>query len=440
MKSWKAGLLATIAVAGSTAVLQAATADAQILDSLRERTKKQQQPQQPAAQQPAAQAPGTQPARNYDISRAERTAFEPVVTAISAQDWAAAQAALPAAQAAARSADGRYLLGQVRLQIGIGINNTAMQSQAIDEMIASGGARPNELQALYENQLAFANQAGDTAKAAAAQAQLDRINPPDPNDPTRLIQQARQRATSDPAGAIQLYQQAMQRQQTAGQPIPVEWRQQIANIAYTARLPQAVGYMREWLIAAPSPALWHDTLAIYAELGSADRALKLDVYRLIRAAGAMTSERDFVELAEAANDVSAFGEVKAVLEEGMRRNLITTNAAYARDRIALATTRIASDRPSLAGERTAALAGSDAAAALRLAEAYYGYGEYAPAAELYRAALQKGPADAGLVNLRLGAALAQAGDRPGAETAFRAVTGRRAELAQFWLLWLSTRS
>ena len=437
MKSWKAGLLATIAVAGSTAVLQAATADAQVLDSLRERTKKQQPQQTPP---PPAQAPGAQPVRTYDISRAERTAFEPVVTAISAQNWAGAQAALPVAQASVRSADGRYLLGQVRLQIGIGINDTAMQSQAIDEMIASGGARPTELQALYENQLAFAAQAGDTAKAAAAQAQLDRINPPDPNDPTRLIQQARQRATTDPAGAIQLYQQAIQRQNTAGQPIPVEWRQQIAGIAYTARMPQAVGYMREFLVAQPSTRNWHDALAIYADIGGATSDLKLDIYRLMRVAGAMSAERDYVELGEAANGVRAFGEVHAVYSEGLSRNLITANADIARERVRVAASRLVGDRAALGGERTTVLASGTGAAALRLGDAYYGHAQYREAAELYRAALQKGGQDSNLVNSRLGAALAQAGDRPGAETAFRAITGARAELAQFWLLWLSSRS
>ena len=76
---------------------------------------------------------------------------------------------------------------------------------------------------------------------------------------------------------------------------------------------------------------------------------------------------------------------------------------------------------------------------MRLGDAYFGYREFAPAIELYRAALQKGGQDANLVNTRLGAALALAGQRAEAEAAFRAVTGPRAELAQFWLLWLSTR-
>jgi Flp pilus assembly protein TadD len=93
----------------------------------------------------------------------------------------------------------------------------------------------------------------------------------------------------------------------------------------------------------------------------------------------------------------------------------------------------------LAGERSSALAGSNGGAALRVGDAVYSYGDYAQAAELYRAALQKGGQDANLVNTRLGAALAMAGQRAEAETAFRSVTGPRAELAQLWLVWLSGR-
>jgi tetratricopeptide (TPR) repeat protein len=431
MKTSKAAA-AAIALLGGAAFL-AGPASAQYAPQPRPTMPEPRQQAQP----PAPSAQPAAPTRNYNLTRAERTAFQPVIVAINAADWAAATAALPAAIAAVRGNDAKYLVGQVRLQIGIGTNNTQLQSQGVDEMLASGGALPTELRALYENQLSFANAAGDTAKAQRALAQLDALNP---NDPGRFVRQARIRVTaSDWPGAIALYQQAMQAQQAIGQPIPVEWRQQIAGLAYRARQPQTVGYMREWLVAAPTPALWHDTLAIYGELGSANSALKLDIYRLMRAAGAMNSERDFVELSEAANEARAFGEVKAVLEEGLRRNLITANTGYARDRIGLATRRITDDRASLAGERTSVLAGRDGAAALRLGDAYFGYGEYGPAAELYRAAVQKGGADASLANTRLGAALALAGQRAEAEAAFRAVTGPRAELAQFWLLWLSTR-
>ena len=391
--------------------------------------------QNPAPQQPQQQAAEpAQPTRPYNLSRQERTAFQPVLAAVAAGDWAGATAALPAAQEAARGNDAKYLVGQIHLQIGINTQNRALQSQAIDEMIASGGAQPSEMRALYENQMEFAIAANDTAKAQRAMAELDRVAP---NDPNRYVRLAQIRANAhDYPGAMGLYQQAVQAQQRAGQPIPADWRRQIAALAYQTHLPDAMRYFREWLTAAPSPSSWHDVLALYAD---ANATQKLDTYRLMRAAGAMTSERDFIELSQAANEVRAFGEVKAVLEEGLRRNLIAQNAAYARERLAVTDRRVADDRGSLAEGRRAALAGNDAAAVLAMGDAYYGYGDYAPAAELYRAALQKG-ADAGTANIRLGAALAMGGQRAEAETAFRAVTGPRAELAQLWLLWLSTRT
>jgi tetratricopeptide (TPR) repeat protein len=392
-------------------------------------------PQTPAAQ-PADGQPA-QPARDYHLSRAETEALNPVIAAVNAQDWPTAQTALDAATPAAHGPGAKFLAGQLRLRIALGTSNVAMQSQAIDEMIASGGAQPSELRPLYENQFDFAVQAHDNAKAERAIAQLQTLSP---NDPTLFVRVARVKVgANDPAGAIAAYQQAVQAQQAAGQPIPVEWRQQMAGIAYRAHLPQTASLMHDWLVAAPSPALWHDTLAIYGEAHGGDNALKLDVYRLIRAAGAMSAERDFITLSEAAGEVRAIGEVKAVLDEGLSRNLITANAAYARERLNAINPRVEQDRASLVTERRTALAGNDGVAALRVADSLYGYGQYAEAAELYRAAVQKGGVDANLANTRLGEALALAGQRAQAEAAFHAVTGPRAELAQYWLLWLSSR-
>lgn len=388
------------------------------------------QPAAPAQPQPAQGAPQ----RDYHLSRGERTALQPVLNAVAASDWPTATTTLAAAMPQVRGNGAKYLVGQIRLRIGLGTNNTALQAQAIDDMLTSGFAEPGELQRLYENQLEFAVAAGDTAKTQRALAELDRIAP----DPARYVRLGQIRANArDHAGAMAYYQQAVQAQTRAGRPIPADWRRSMAGLAYQTHAPDMLRYFREWLTAAPSPSGWHDTLAIYGEQNA---SLKLDAYRLMRAAGAMTTERDFLELSEAANGVRAFGEIQTVLQDGLTRRLITTPNAvtYAQERLTVATRRATDDRASLAESRRAALAGN-AAAALSMGDAYYGYGQYAAAAELYRAALQKGT-DAGVGNLRLGAALAMAGQRAPAEAAFRAVTGPGAELAQLWMLWLSSRT
>ena len=69
------------------------------------------------------------------------------------------------------------------------------------------------------------------------------------------------------------------------------------------------------------------------------------------------------------------------------------------------------------GELAAAEQGAKIPTAfLHVGDRYYGAGNYQKAAELYRAAVEKG-ADANLANLRLGEALARAGDKPGATAA-----------------------
>ena len=79
------------------------------------------------------------------------------------------------------------------------------------------------------------------------------------------------------------------------------------------------------------------------------------------------------------------------------------------------------------------------APALSAGDAFLSYGEYDKAAALYRAAIQKGSVDANVANTRLGMALGLAGQKAEAETALRAVTGARADLASLWLLWLAQR-
>jgi hypothetical protein len=111
-----------------------------------------------------------------------------------------------------------------------------------------------------------------------------------------------------------------------------------------------------------------------------------------------------------------------------------------RDTYTLASGRIAADRASLAAAEKAALAGAAAKGAMSTGDAYLGYGDYAKAAAMYRAALTKSGADTSLANLRLGIALGRSGDKAGATAALNAVTGPRAGIAKLWLAWLATRS
>ena len=115
------------------------------------------------------------------------------------------------------------------------------------------------------------------------------------------------------------------------------------------------------------------------------------------------------------------GEAKAVLDEGVSRGMVETARIPRSPRdlaAATAARAVTAERGRLAGLRTAALAPAGTGQQARAAgDLHFGNGQYAEAAELYRAALQKGGEDANLVNSRLGAALALAGRRAEAEAA-----------------------
>jgi predicted Zn-dependent protease len=372
------------------------------------------------------------------LSREENAAVVPVYQAVQAQDWATAQTALPAAQAAAQSPYARYVVGQLQLQIGTGTSNTQIQSQAVDAMLASGGAPAASQPALLRAQSDFAIRANNYPVAEQA---LTRLLEADANNAQLMTTLAQVKLRLNKGDeALTLFRRAIEIGSANGQRAPEEAYRRALAATYQARQAQpSIELARQLVSAYPTPTNWRDSLVIYKELGGVQGSVELDLYRLMRAAGALTSEADYVLFADQLNRGGLPGEVKAVLDQGVSRNVLRAGGSHAA-LLAAANGAVADDRAGLAGQRAAATAAPDARRAVGLADAYASYGQYAEAVTLYRAALQKSGADAGMINTRLGAALAQAGQRAEAEAAFRAVSsGPYQQLAGFWLLWLQQR-
>jgi len=401
------------------------------LDSLKaqQRGRRQQQEQQPQQQ----------PSTVGQLSREETAAVRPLYDAVHAQDWAGANAALPAAQAGVQSPAGRYIVGQLILEMGRGTQNQQLQQQAVEAMLASGGAPAEVVPQLLAAQAGFALQARNFA---AAEAPLTRLVELNPNDVDRIGQLAAVKVQLNKRPeALTLYRRAVQLGEANGGHAPEALYRQSLALAYEARTAAPAFELARTLVTHyPTPENWRSALGVYRDLAGESGGAELDIGRLMRAAGVLVSERDYYVYAEAANRAGLPGEVKSVLDEGFARNVFQNASTQARTLLTAAGAQVGEDRASLARLRTQALAAAEGRVARRTGDAFYGYGQYAEAAELYRAALQKGGEDAGMVNLRLGSALAMAGRRAEAEAAFRAVTGGdRLDLARFWLLWLSTR-
>lgn len=385
----------------------------------------------------AAQAQAPE-GRKFNLSKEERAAIVPLQTAVVAKDFATAATLLPAAQAAAKGNDAKFIVANLHLQIATGNNDQNAQIAAIEAMIQSGGVAAQDLPNLYRALGQLYTNAKRPDQAAAAYAKLSQL---DPNSADAIIALAEAKAKENkPAEAVAGLERAIAVQKAAGKTVPENWYKRALKFAYEGKMPAETKRLsRELVSAYPTVDNWRDALTIYRQSATLDKAAEVDLLRLLRATKALKGDNDFFMLANSLNDAGLPGESKAVIDEGIQRNLINANKDYFRQLLAATGPKISADRSSLPSLQTKAMAAPNGKLALSTADAFYGYGDYAKAIELYRAALQKGGVDNNVVNTRLGMALAMAGRRAEAEAALKAVTGPRADIASFWMLWLNQR-
>lgn len=388
----------------------------------------------------AAQSGGWSP----QLGKAFRNPAAELQKAIQAKDYATAASLLPSAEAAAQSADEKFVLGQFKLQIATGTNDVAGQQAAVDQMIASG-AGPADMKGqllFYQGQFAYKANNFPVAIQALSAAQQAGYAPKDANgQPTQdlnlLLAESYFKANQTQQG-LATVDRAIQAEKAAGRKPPQDWYGRAASMAYKAKLmPEVAKWTRLQVVDYPTAENWRSALVIYGDANRFDDQTQLDLMRLQRFAGALSGERDYYEYALLADKVGLPGEAKAIVDEGKAKGAYNASSKAINEIGTLAGTKVAADRASLAAAEKSAAAAANGRSALGTGDAYFGYGDYAKAVAMYRLALQKGGIDANTANLRLGMALAKAGQAAEAKQAFAAVSGgSRAEIAQFWTLWV----
>jgi tetratricopeptide (TPR) repeat protein len=395
-----------------------------------------------AAKKEAAAATPEAPKRNF--SKGARNSLAAAQKAITAKDAATAATEIEKARAASETPDDKYMVAVLSYQLAQMNNDKAATAQALDAMIASGVAEPSLLPQLYIQQAQTAWDAKDYAKAASSlEAAQAAGNTNMEIIPMLVVAQSNVGQTLK---AMQTVNAAIDKQAAAGQPVPVEWYERGVDIGYRAKSTGAdaaainaltLEISQKWVAAYPTKRNWNTALRVYSDTNKLDAETRIDMFRLLRHADALSGDVDYREYA-----IDVYRrypqEANMVLQEGSSKGIVNlTGRNDATDVIADVKPRLAADKASLPASDKAARAAANGRAALNTADAYVGYGEFAKAADLYKVALTKGGVDANLVNLRLGAALAQANDAAGAKAAFAQVQGPRKALADFWVIHLS---
>lgn len=392
----------------------------------------------PAQQQIQAPAQTTEPVqRKLNVSKAALKPISELQAAVNSNDTATIPAKLAAAQAVAKSPEEKYLVARLQLKAAAAAKDDTAIAAAIEAMIASGGVEQAQTPLLYLTLGKVQHKGQQYPQAAASFEKALALNPAN-TDALVLLAETR-KSQGQVNDAVALLQRAVQAKLGAGQKAEESWYKRAIALAYEAKLPSAIDLSRQWVAAYPTPANWRDALRVYRQIGNTDEAATLDALRLARATGALAGDSDFQIFAINANGPSP-GEARAVIDEAIAAKQIDPNKPPFKDIVAILKTNRAMSRDALPGLAKEAQAAPAAKLAVRTGDAYYGYGEYTQAAELYRAALSKTGADANLINLHLGMALARAGDKAGATAALNAVAGPQTQLAKFWLVYVATRA
>ena len=383
-------------------------------------------PPQTAAAQGQAAEQAAQP--KITVSSKAQKAILELQAAVKANDVANMPAKVAAAQAVAQTKDDRYAIAQLQLQAAVAAKNDAAMNQAVDAIAASGVLPVDRVATLYRGVGAQLYNDKQYAQAAALFQKAASMNPHD-TEALKLLGQA-YLASGNKAEASTAMMKAIQASASAGQKPEESLYKNAVALAYESQSPNAIELSREWLAAYPGPDSWSNALAIYRNV--AHPATSLDVLRLARATNSLSGTGEFHEYAYEAADEANYGEAKAVISEGLSSGKIKAS-----DPIIQEIQGVLKSKPTpTAAQLAAAEKGATIPTAyLRVGDRYYGAGNYAKAAELYREALAKG-ADKNLANLRLGEALALAGDKAGATAAFNAVTGPQADIAKYWLIYV----
>lgn len=355
--------------------------------------------------------------------------------AVNKKDWASVPAKVAAAQAVASTREDRYLIASLQLRAAAGANDTAAFASALETVGQTGLVDTATMASMYNSLGGTYLKNKQFPQAAAAYQRSAALNPSNADTLTFLGEA--QLGAGQKAEAAASFQRAIDAERAAGRKPDEDLVKEAVATSYEAKSPAAVDLARQWVAAYPSPNSWSNAIAIYSNLNQTDAEAKIDLFRLMQATGALNSATLYEQYAAVAADMNNTNEARAVLDAGLAAKVLSPSDAQYRE---IAAGVKAKPMATAADLQVATKSAVNGTALLRIGDRYYGMGDYTKAVELYRMAMGKPGVDPAVANLHIGMALARAGDKAGATTALNAVTGPRAEIAKYWLLYVSQKA
>ncbi|MFB0875151.1 MULTISPECIES: tetratricopeptide repeat protein [unclassified Sphingobium] len=244
-----------------------------------------------------------------------------------------------------------------------------------------------------------------------------------------------------PKDARPYVQAAIAQQKAEGKAVPAAWSDRAISMAYQAGDWTELGQLyRERLAQMDNREEWRTALVNYQAAAAIEPQLQLDLYRLQAANGAMASERDYQNYAQAAEKSGYYAEAKAIIEAGRAAGKLTPTQPTTTQLLKSVAPKAVKEITALKTDAAKALTSANGKTALAAADSYFSMSQFPKAAELYRIALAKGGVDADRANARLGVALARSGDLANAQATLAQAGGKWIGVAGFWSIWVDHRS
>ena len=382
--------------------------------------------------------------RSLSLSPTEREALSRLARTINGRRPGLQDAALAAARRFTQGPDAIHLLAVYQLEIANQRNDNDLRAPALDVLIASDLTRADRIPAYLATRGQIAYERGDLDTARTLWARRLELEPNDPQAIANLAQV--DNSQGNLGGAADMLERAIAARQAAGGPVPETLYRQWMSVAHDARLVgPGINAARTLVTAYPNARNWREALVVYRQLAAPAEDLEIDLFRLMRAVGALAKGPEYQRMAQLLMHGGMAAEAKAVLDEGLARRVIEPGESPTREIIAEVDRFIPRQRREF--EALQATRSPSVEQARSMADTLLGLGHYAEAAALYRTTLERAAGPAAEMSTRLGMALLLAGRRPEAEAAFRqaaAASGpeqaRYGALARFWLAWLAQPS
>lgn len=373
--------------------------------------------------------------------------------ALEAKDLVTAEPAVAQVEAAAKTDDDRYLAATLRLVLEsqkVAAARAANQpaddtrlAAPYDALLANPKTPPADLPNIAFERGLISYKSRQFPQAATYFERARQLGSTDPRLATQLVM-AKVNAGDTAGGMAELERIVTQTTASGGKADEQLYRFAISRTMQAKDSAGTLAWMRKYLAAYPTAKNWRDIIKIYGlqqgSLITPSKAQSLDLYRLMRATNALADQYDYEDYAFRANSAGLPYEAKTIVAEGRAKGKIPAGAGTGATILTAANKAIALEG-SLAPIEARAKAASTGTLAAQTGDAQLGSGNYAKAIDLYRAALQKGGANANDVNTRLGIALAMTGDKASAKAAFGAVSGSpSADIAALWMTHLDAGS